>query len=181
MTVVCLCNYVFVGLYVYVFIFLCPLIFRYLCVYTFVYLSVSIPLLRKHYCSTSFIALIVLSLTILNHIPTKKPCIAWLMSIKGKAIAIITKAIAESFCPLPVYFRPLLVEFPYIYQIWLILDNLNSFQYLKSTSTYKKYACLVKYFYANLVFVVWGFYLPKIKAIFWATLLLWYNSTDTKI
>lgn len=142
------------GLCTYVFISLCPLIFRYLCVYAFVYLFVSIPPFRKRYYSISLMALILLFLTILNHILTKKSCITLPMPIKGRIVAIIAKAIVGSFCPLLVYSRPLLVEFLYINQIWLVLANLNSFQYLKSASTHKKYACLVKYFYAYLVFVV---------------------------
>ncbi len=94
------------------------------------------------------------------------------MPIKGKAAEIIARAIAGSSHLLPVHFQPLPVKFPPIDQIWQVLGDPDSSQYLKSANTHKKYARLVKYFHARLVLVVWGLYLSEVKAIFWATLLL---------
>lgn len=161
--------------------FLCPLVFVCLCICAFVHLFVSMPPLRKHHCNAIPMASTVPSPTTLNHIPTKKLRVTPPMPIKGRAAAIIARAIAGNFCPLSVYSRLLPVEFPPIDQIWRVLGDLDSFQYLKSASTHKEYARFVKYFHVRLVLVVWGLHLLEVKAIFWATLLLWYNSTDTKI
>ncbi len=143
MTAACLCGRVFVGLYVCAFVPLCPLVFGCLCVYAFVHLSVSMLPLRKRHRSVIPVASIVPSPTTSNHILTKKPRVAPPTPIKGRAAVIIARAIAGSSRPLPVHFRLSPVEFLPIDQIWRVLDDLDSSQYLKSASTHEEYTRLV--------------------------------------
>ncbi len=170
MTAAGLCGCVFVGLCVCAFVLLYPFVFGCLCICVFVHSSVSMLPLRKRHRSVTPAASTVSSPTTPNHTPTKKPRVAPLMPIKGRAAGIIARAIAGSSCPVPVHSRPLPVKFPPIDQIWRVLGDLDSSQYLKSASTHEEYARLIKYFHAHLVLVFRGLHLPEVKAIFRATL-----------
>ncbi len=144
----------FVGSCVCAFVPLCPLVFGCLYICAFVHLPVSMPPLRKRHHSVTSVASTVSSPITSNYTPTKKPRIAPPPPIKGRAAVIIARAIAKNSRPLPVYSWLLLAKLPSIDQIWRVLGDLDSSQYLKSASTHEEYARLVKYFHARFVFVV---------------------------
>lgn len=77
--------------------------------------------------------------------------------------------------------RPAPPKFPSLDRLWLIFGDLDSANYLKGVSTYKKYGCMVKYFHGRLILIVRGLYLSKIQAIFVLTFSPWYIAEETDV
>lgn len=153
---ICLCTYILVCLCICVFVI--SLGFQ-KSVHLFIYLFglVNMSSFKKNQYNKISIASIAISLTTLNQILIKWLHIALFTSpipLKNKVVVVIFKAIIRSFWLISLNSWSSQIKFLFLDKIWLAFNNIDSSQYLKSTTTYKKYVHLIKYLYGYFVLVV---------------------------